>query len=236
MPNDPSDLRGRDRALAIVREFATRPELKGQPTTRRTPMLIFTGPKGCGKTALLDILQSELQGKVPYARVNCGTLKSTTAWEVLSLLAFDLNRNAAGYRTIPFPRFVTAQVAISAHIDSPGPAARLAIRTALENARRLDQLRTFLGNLVQDVGGAIPGMGGVPGASLAAQYAPPLILNGLVSWRFGRRVMLGEGLDWFGSGDNAYDQLVWLNKLTREDASEAERKEATELLWDAFLA
>ncbi|MEU2614815.1 hypothetical protein ABZ570_24995 [Micromonospora sp. NPDC007271] len=236
MPNDPSDVRGRDRALAIVREFATRPESKGLPTTRRTPILIFTGPKGCGKTALLDVLQNELQGKVPYARVNCGTLKSTTAWEVLSLLAFDLNRNAAGFRPIPFPRFVTAQVAISAQIDSPGPAARLTIRTALENARRLDQLRTFLGNLAQDVSGAIPGVSAVPGATTAAQYAPNLILNGLVSWRRGRRVMLGEGLEWYGSGDNAYDQLVWLNKLTREDASEAERKDATELLWAAFLA
>ncbi|MEU5726244.1 hypothetical protein ABZ783_31100 [Micromonospora sp. NPDC047738] len=236
MANDAFDLRGRDRALAIVREFATRPELKGLPTTRRTPMLIFTGPKGCGKTALLGVLQSELKGKVPYARVNCGNLKSTTAWEVLSLLAFDLNRNAAGYRSIPFPRFVTAQVAISAQIDAPGPAARLIIRNALEDARHIDQLRILLGNLAQDISGAIAGMGAIPGATTAAQYGPKLLLDGLVSWRLGRRVMLGEGLEWYGSGDNAYDQLVWLNKLTREDASEAERKEATELLWAAFLA
>ncbi|MGK5741348.1 hypothetical protein [Micromonospora sp. URMC 103] len=236
MVNDSSGLHGRDRALALVREFAIRPESEGIPASRRTPILIFTGPRGCGKTALLNLVEKGLHGKVPYARVDCGTLKNATAWEVLSLLAFDLNRNAAGYRSIPFPRFVTAQVAISAQVDSPGPAARVIMRTALENARRLDQLRTFLANLAQDVTGSIPGVGGVPGAATAAQYAPNLVLNGLVSWRRGRRVVLGEGLEWYGSGNQAYDELVRLNLLTREDASEAERKEATELLWAAFLA
>ena len=87
------------------------------------------------------------------------------AWKVLSRLVFELNRNAAGYRSIPFPRFITAQVAISVQIDAPGQPARLRIREALENVRRIDQLRTF--------------------------------------------------------------ELVRLNLLTREDASEAERKEAT---------
>ncbi|MFE9658319.1 hypothetical protein [Micromonospora sp. NPDC006431] len=236
MANDPSGSHGRDRALTLVREFATRPEAEGFPATRRAPIMIFTGPKGCGKSALLNALESGLQGKVPYARVDCGTLKSTTAWEVLSLLAFGLNRNAAGYRSIPFPRFVTAQVAIATQIDSPGPSARLIVRTALENARRIDQLRAFLSALAQDVTGAIAGVDGVPGAATAVQYAPNLILDGLVSWRRGRRVVLGEGLEWYGSGNQAYDELVRLNLLTRDDASEAERKEATELLWAAFLA
>jgi SpoVK/Ycf46/Vps4 family AAA+-type ATPase len=51
MPDDPSDLYGRNRAIALVREFATRPELKGYPTIPERRILIFTGPKGCGKTA-----------------------------------------------------------------------------------------------------------------------------------------------------------------------------------------
>ncbi|MBP2335782.1 DNA polymerase III delta prime subunit [Saccharothrix coeruleofusca] len=236
MAENPFNPPGRHRAVALVREFATRPEPKGYPTTRRTPVLIFTGPKGCGKTALLDAVESHLRGKVPYARVNCGALKSSTAWEVLPLLAFDLNRNCAGYRAIPFPRFVTAQVAISAQVDSPGQAARLRVREALENARRVDQLRTFLDELAQDVSGAVPAVTGVPGAVAAARYASKLLLEGLVSWRRGRRVVLGEGLEWYGSGNQAYDELVRLNLLTREDATEADRKEATELLWAAFLA
>ncbi|MEU4448970.1 hypothetical protein AB0K14_33410 [Actinosynnema sp. NPDC050801] len=236
MPDDALTLHGRDQAIGLVREFATRPEPRGYPTTRRAPILIFTGPKGGGKTALLDSLERGLRGKSPYARIDCGELKATTAWEVLSLLAFDLNRNAAGYRSIPFPRFVTAQVAIAAQIDAPGQAARLRIREALENARRVDQLRTFLDNLAQDVAGAVPVVGDLPGVTTAARYAPNLILDGLVSWRRGRRVVLGEGLEWYGSGNQAYDELVRLNLLTREDASEADRKEATELLWAAFLA
>ncbi|GAA1288219.1 hypothetical protein [Saccharothrix xinjiangensis] len=244
MPGDPSDhlrddpfgLHGRHRAVALVREFTTRPEPKGLPTSRRTPIVIFTGPKGCGRSALLDSLESRMQGRLPHARVNCGELKSTTAWEVLPLLAFDLNRTAAGYRSIPFPRFVTAQVAISAQIDALGQAARLRIREELEKARRVDQLRTFLDNLAQDLAGAVPVVGGVPGVVTAARYAPNLLLDGLVTWRHGRRVVLGEGLEWYGSGDKAYDELARLNLLTRDDASEADRKEATELLWAAFLA
>ncbi len=102
MPEEPINLHGRDRAIALVREFTTRPEPNGYPTTRRAPILIFTGPKGCGKTALLDVLESRMRDKVPHARINCGELKSATAWTVLSLLTFDLNRSVAGYRSIPF--------------------------------------------------------------------------------------------------------------------------------------
>lgn len=236
MPDEPITLHGRDRAIALVREFTTRPEPNGYPTTRRAPILIFTGPKGCGKTALLDVLESRMRDKVPHARINCGELKSATAWKVLSLLTFDLNRSVAGYRSIPFPRFVTAQVAISTEMDSPGPASRLRIRQALENARHIDRLRTFLDNLAQDVMGTVPIVGGVPGMATAAQYAAGFVLHGLVSWRHGRRVVLGEGLEWYGSGNQAYDELVRLNLLIRDDASEADHEEATELLWAAFLA
>ncbi|NUT49612.1 MAG: ATP-binding protein, partial [Saccharothrix sp.] len=235
MPDDALRLHGRDQALGLVREFATRPEPKGYPTTRRAPILIFTGPKGSGKTALLDSLEHHLRGRSPYARVDCGELKATTAWEVLTLLVFDLNRNAARYRAIPFPRFVTAQVAIAEQIDTPGQAARAQIREALERVRRVDRLRAFLHSLAEEVS-AVPVVGAVPGVTTAARYAADLILGGLVRWRRGRRVVLGEGLEWYGTGNQAYDELVRLNLLTRDDASEADRKEATELLWAAFLA
>lgn len=220
-----SELYGRTQAIKLVREFATRLEERAS-----TPILIFTGAKGCGKTALLDALGTSLKGKTPYARIDCSTPRSTNAWEVLSLLAFDLNRNAAGYRSIPFPRFFTAQVAIATRIDSVGQRTRQDMQEALEKARNIDQLRNFLSTLAQDLTGL------VPGAATAARYAPSLILNGLTSWRRGRRVVLGEGLEWYGTGRRAYDELVRLNLLTREDASEVERKEATELLWSAFLA
>jgi ABC-type branched-subunit amino acid transport system substrate-binding protein len=246
MLEDPSGLQGRDRATALVLEFARRPEQEGSPTTRRVPVLILTGPKGCGKTALLDVLAGELRGKVPYVRINCGGMKSTTAWEVLSLLVFDLNRHAAGYRSIRFPRFITAQVAISAQIDDPVPAEapgrartlnqatlRARMRKALGDARQINQLRNFLADLAQDVAEVVSG---VPGVATIARYAPNLVLRGLVRWRRGRRKVLGEGLDWYGSGEQAYDELVRLNRLTRADANEAEQQEATELLWAAFLA
>jgi hypothetical protein len=229
-------LYGRNRAIALVREFMERPEVNGYPTTRRTPIVIFTGPRGSGKSALLDGLGRSVRDNVPYARINCGRLKSAAAWKVLPLLAFELNRNAAGYRSIPFPRFVTAQVAIAAQLDSVGPTANQQIREALTSNRRVDKLRTFLDRLAQDMVGAVPVVGGMPGAATAAQYTADLLLDGLVSWRRGRRVVLGEGLEWYGSGGKAYAELIRLNRLTRDDADEAEHGEATELLWAAFLA
>ncbi|MFI9815978.1 hypothetical protein [Saccharothrix variisporea] len=229
MPDDASTLYGRDSAVALVREFATRPEPDGYPTTRRTPVLIFTGPKGCGKTALLDDLERRMRDHVPHARINCADERDETAWKVLSRLAFDLNRTAAGYRSIPFPRFVTAQVAIAAQLDGPGPVAQARIRQAVESTRNVDRLRAFLSDLGQEVAGAVPVVGGVPGVAVLARYAPNLLLDGLVSWRRGRRVVLGEGLEWYG--DHPYDELVQLNLDVQGD-----RKAATELLWSAFLA
>jgi hypothetical protein len=236
MPRETPILPGRQRAVALVREFVTRPERDGHLTTRRTPTLIITGPKGCGKTALLKAVESRVRGKIPYAFVDCGAMKSVATWEVLASLAFDLNRNAADYRSIPFPRFVTAQVAIAAQVGPPGQAARALMKEAQENARHVDQLRTFLDNLAQDVANAVPVVSTVPGVGTAVRRAAKLIFDGLVSWRRGRRVVLGGGLDWYGSGDKAYDELVRLNQLTQADASDDDQQEATERLWAAFLA
>jgi hypothetical protein len=228
---------GRRHAVALVREFMTRPEPQGRPTTRRVPILVFTGPKGCGRTALLDALSAELKHRTPHARIDCAGLRSTAAWEVLSYLTFEFNRTAAEYRRIPFPRFVTAQVAIAEPLslhDVQGDRAR--IREALERLRRVDRLREFVAGQAEAVTRAVPGLGVAPGVADAARLAPGLVLRGLISWRRGRRVVLGRGLEWYGDGDHAYDELIRLNRLTRDDAGEADRREAAELLWAAFLA
>jgi ABC-type branched-subunit amino acid transport system substrate-binding protein len=240
MPDDPSNLHGRDRAVALVREFMTRPAPEGFAATRRTPILIFAGPKGYGKTALLGALEKELRDKVPYAQVDAGTMRSAT-WVALSRLVFDLNRTAAGYRKIPFPRFITAQIAISAKITNLDQNAGKRVRAVLERSRKVDKLYEFLEDLAKQV---MP----EPVKPLGALVRP--IAKGLVSRRLGRRVVLGKGPDWWGAGDRAYDNLARLSWLTRErpptdrkketEAEKKERdeeeKEATKLLWSAFLA
>src|SRR5262245_45672179 len=113
MTGAPSHLYGRQGPTALVREFMTRPERDGFPTSRQVPVIWFTGSRGCGKSVLLRELAEEFTGWVPYARIDCGALETNDPWDVLAVLVFEFNRSAAGYRGIPFSRFVTAQVAMA---------------------------------------------------------------------------------------------------------------------------
>ncbi|WP_157767543.1 ATP-binding protein [Actinosynnema pretiosum] len=238
--DDRVPLPGRQRVLALVREFQTRPEARGAPTSRRTPVLILTGPRGCGKTALLDELAHRMTDLVPHARVDCAKLDPDAPWEVLTYLAFELNRTAAGYRAIPFPRFFTARAVVAASFrggDAKNPAdQRARVREVLEQYRSVDRLKDFLANRAAEVSELLPVVGGLPGVAGAVRYAPALVLRGLVSRPLGRRALLGSGVDWFGSGDRAYAELARVHRLTRPDADPEEKREAAEWMWRAFLA
>ncbi|ONI87930.1 hypothetical protein ALI144C_08330 [Actinosynnema sp. ALI-1.44] len=218
--------------LVLVREFMERPEHRGVPVTRRTPMLVFTGPKGSGKTALLDEVRQQLVGTVPHAVIDCATLKSNAAWEVLASLTFDLNLTAAGYGTVPFPRFVTAQVAIAQDFTGLTTGKKQEqLERALEQMRNVDKLREIIGVMADQAAQFVPVIGP------AARYAPELVLGGLKANRWSQQVVLGTGLTHYGKDKStAYLQLIRINQLTRRDASENQRKTATELLWSAFLA
>lgn len=229
-----SDLPGRRRSVALVREFATRPEEGGKPSTKRSPIIVFIGPKGSGKTALLDAVRAGLEENVPYARIDCAELAGAVPWEVLSFLTYEFNRTAARYGAIPFPRFVTAQAAIAEPLTLTNLAAdRLSVRRALERLRRIDELRVFLQDQMTQVAEGLPFLGSVPGV---VRLMPDLLLRGLVRWKRGRKVVLGGGVEFFGTGDRAYDELIRLNRLTRDGATLTNRQEAAEMLWSAFLA
>ncbi|NKE57385.1 hypothetical protein FXN61_11270 [Lentzea sp. PSKA42] len=218
--------------LTLVREFMERPEHHGVPTTRRTPVLVFTGPKGSGKTALLDEVESRLTGNVPHAGIDCATLKANAAWEVLASLTFELNRTAAGYGTVPFPRFVTAQVAIAQDFTGLTRGKKHEqLERALEETHNVDKLREIIGVMAEQAAQFVPVIGP------AARYAPELVLAGLKANGWSRQFVLGTGLAHYGSDKTvAYDELVRINQLTRNDAREEQRQAATEVLWGAFLA
>src|SRR5215470_8375664 len=230
-----SHLYDRQGPTALVREFMTRPERDGYPTSRRVPIIVFTGSRGCGKTALVNELADRFTGQVPYARIDCRSLTPRDPWDVLTLLVFEFNRSAAGYRRIAFSRYVTAQVAMAENLDLNNiTAARDQVQRAIERHRRVDKLRDFLATLARRLAQALAGPGSPPGVADTAGYAPGLLLHGLISQRWGRRVVLGEGVHWYG--EQPIDELVRLNRLTRPTASQADKREAAELLWKAFLA
>lgn len=235
-------LHGRDQALKLVRGFMERPKEGHTPRSRRSPVVVFVGPRGSGKTALLDELARRLDQQVPYARVDFERMDGAAPHEVLIALAFELNRQCGTYGRLAFPRFVVGELAIDQELDVGDRAvARAQIERALEEYRSVDRLREFFRRLVPDVLSGMAATKGVPGVQVAGEYLPDLLLDGITSRRLGRRVVLGKGQSWYGEldrwpTDGSVDGLVELNLRARRVDVQENRSEVDEVLFEAFLA
>lgn len=235
-------LYGQMRALTLVREFMERPEQDHRLRSRRAPVLIFTGSRGIGKTALVASLARLLDQQVPYARIDFETTDAAAPHEVLSALAIELNRHCGGYGRLGFARFVVGKIVMAQELDfTDHERARGQIERALETHRNVSNLREFLRSLAPEMEAAIPGLRNVPGAGPVMRHLPDILLDGLVSWRAGRRVLLGKGHDWYGHQDRGLtmdplDVLADLNRRARRPDVEDNRRAVDELLLAAFLA
>ncbi len=235
-------LYGREAAVALVREFMTRPEVDGVPRSRRSPIVLFTGGRGTGKTKLLRELARNMDQRVPFAFVDCETVATDAVCGVLSALAFELNRRCAGFGRLAFPRLTTGRLVIEATLDANDHRrARDQVRAVLEEHRQVDKLRQFLADTAPGALAAIPEMEAVPGVDATGRYMPDLVLGGLISRQWGRRVVLGVGQDWYGHqnrdlGRDSFDVLVDLNRLAARPDIDDNQREVTETLWAAFLA
>jgi energy-coupling factor transporter ATP-binding protein EcfA2 len=112
MPDEIGQLYGRAGAVELTKEFLTRPRVDGTFRSRQQPVLVFTGPHGSGKTALLGQLDQWLEPVAPYARIDCATDDLSSSPRVLSALVFELNRTAGRYGRLAFPRFITGQLVL----------------------------------------------------------------------------------------------------------------------------
>src|SRR5216683_2386813 len=245
-------LYGRDAALGLVREFLIRDERHGVLRSRRYPVLVFTGTRGMGKTALLADLATRLDQQVPYARIDCEEFVGG-ARELLSLLAFELNRRCGRYGTLAFPRLITGRIAMAAQLDVTSldvtnrERARDQVQRVLEEHQRTGGLlKDAVGDILQGGLDALGSAHGVPvvgttAMDLAGKLGPDFVLGRLVTSRRGRRLILGEGQDWYGHQDRGLgrdplDVLVDLNRMAAHEDAEGNRREVAELLWAAFLA
>jgi hypothetical protein len=229
----PMRLYGRDSAVKLVHDFMIRDA--GGTTT--SPVVIFVGPRGSGKTALLTRLGEMLDQNVPYARVDFADLPASPICDVLDVLAFELNRHCAAYGRIAFPRFIVGRIVMAAQVDHTDPAAaRTQIDHVIEEHRKLPQLRAFL----EGVAPRVLAAAGIP--EEVGRHVPGLLLSGLTSWRAGRRIVLGGGQDWYAHQDRglvgrkSLDVLAELNRRNRRPAIEGNRKWVDELMLAAFLA
>jgi hypothetical protein len=259
MSSEVMRLYGRNSAKSLIREFLLRDERDGRLRNRRNPVLLFSGPRGIGKTALLTALQERYRS-VPHAYIDCETAASN-AREMLAMLAFDLNRQCGRYGALPFPRLITGELVITAKMELDPldrNVARQQVTDLLERHQRTeaaleDAVRTILSGLVTPL--TVHGAGdsatgeaiGDAVGDLAGKYVTKLLLGGLASTRRGRRILLGKGQEWYGDqgrglGRDPLDALIDLRRMAaRTDAPRpggdaSNRREVAEWLWAAFLA
>jgi hypothetical protein len=238
-------LYGRGTAIRLVREFLTRGERDGTPVSRQYPVLVFTGPRGSGKTALVTKLKQLLDRNVPCARIDCEGFDGGAA-ELLPLLAFELNRHSGRYGRVPFPRLITGLIAMSVELDDVAgkadrPAARQRMRKALED--RKDTARALQATIQEAIQAGLNAVGGTPPGvtDILTQVGPRLVLGWLVTIRPGRRIVLGAGQDWYVRQDreddsDPIDALIDLNLKAAGILGKDTILEAEDLLWAAFLA
>jgi ABC-type branched-subunit amino acid transport system substrate-binding protein len=245
MPED-TRLYGRDEALTLVRGFLEREERDGRPGSRITPVIVFGAPPGAGKTALLAELARVLDQNAPSVRIDCARLRGE-ATELPIQLAFELNRRCGRYRSLPFPRLIAARIAMKVPLgnltcEADREEARALIRGALEKNRNTAAvLQKAVSGMLDAV---IPPLDGTPPTTgrvvleIFRKAAPRLVLGGMFATRRGRRIVLGEGQDWYGrQGRNPLDVLVDLNRqAAAAPDSEPDQVEVASALWSAFLA
>jgi hypothetical protein len=249
-----------DTAVRLVEEFMLREDLETEMRNRRTPVLLFTGPRGIGKSALLNQVRDALNG-IPYAWVDCAGIEN--ARDILLLLAFSLNRQSSRYGELTFPRFITGSIVMEAKLQlntTDRAAARKQISDELAAVRRtpamLDAAVGALAKVAIRLAVAGADWAGVAGTGwlgndqavgdFAGTYSAEFVRRVLGTSRSGRRLLLGTGQDWYGDQDrglglNSLDVLVDLRaKAGRAAEGKADgdddSREVARLLWAAFLA
>lgn len=204
------------------------------------PVLVFVGPRGSGKTALLAEIGRLADQRVPFARLDCAAHEDKSVRDLLTQLAFELNRRAGTYGTLAFPRFVIGRLVLELDLDATQASrARTQVERTLEEHRKVDRLRSILGEATPELLKSIPTVGQLPAVTAVGRHLPGAALDALVKWQPGRRVVLGRAQDWYGRQDrglhrNPLDVLVDLNRAAHSMHGNAD--EVDELLWAAFLA
>ncbi|GAA3938275.1 hypothetical protein GCM10023085_19570 [Actinomadura viridis] len=224
-------LHGRDNAIDLVRDFMDR---SGGPPP--AAVLVFTGPRGCGKTALLTTLAEEhLDQHVPYAFIDFAALEPGGIRGVLDRLVFELNRECAAYGRIAFPRYIVGRIVLSLDTAAADPAQ---VRARIDGVLRQHRPDQVLEPIIQDVVGTVLAAGNVPQA--LAQPVAAALLAGVTTWK-GRRQNLAPGRDWYGHqdlglGHDPLDDLALLNHRARNIDHGDNREQVERLLLAAFLA
>jgi hypothetical protein len=260
-----SSLTRSQRAAAdLIWDFMARDEQRKELRTRQTPILVFAGPRGSGKSTIFrrfpgllpsDEVDRGTRGRrFPCACVD-GEWKLESAREMLALFAYELADSAKG--ALLTHRLATGLIVLEADLELPQTdrdASREEISSLLAEYRRIkgslgEALGAVIRATVQTGANAAKALGipvpdGVESAASEyfSQNVTSLLLGKMADTPKGRDLLLGKGQKWFHEQDprqrDALDVLIALKRAdvrARKGDVDAGR-EVTEMLWSAFLA
>ncbi|WP_410671528.1 hypothetical protein [Amycolatopsis sp. cmx-4-68] len=226
MPIDVPELAGLD---AVTRGLVDRLLSRPGGESRLLPVVVALGPRGTGKTALLDVVAERCRD-IPHARLDFerhGRARSRPR-ELLGQLAFDLSQQWRQFGRLAFPRLWLCMLVLNGPIELQDRRAALReLRALLAKNQPLEQNRDAIVDVVRLAGGIAPA-GGLPGWPAATD----LLLRGL-SW-YDRRRLAGQMRALPAGPGNPEDFLLQIAQQEQGDAEDRDAVDAT--FCDAFLA
>ncbi|WP_333768077.1 hypothetical protein [Streptomyces sp. IBSBF 2435] len=208
-------------------------------------MIVVEGARGSGKTMLLGAVREWLADLAPHAHVNFARFDSSVgAPEVLSALAFQLNRRYPVYGTLGFPRLLVGIEVLQQELDpNHRERARDAVINTLRQARDLETLQTALKNMggaAIDVVQSSTGLPIVNAVSWLPDWASKAAVRQLVKGQRSRRILLGDYQDWYGHRgrhlrQDSVDVLIDLHQWHANPNVDDNRRKVAQLLSDAFV-
>lgn len=222
-------LYGRNAALRVISRCAQ---------TRGASLLVFTGTRFSGKTALLDQIVRELEQQTPCAYLDLEKRYFRSFTAVLDALVPQLRQGAKAYGRRRFSRYLVARLVMTREYPiadiNDREATTAAIAGLLERPMRTDELRNYFGPIAGPV---------------AAQYQVPpelakvlveLAFDAFTTWMPGRsRVLRKRGVHWFQQQDRLSrrpEEVLTDFYIASRDTTEGGVAATNGLLMSAFLA
>jgi hypothetical protein len=232
LAGDELELAGRSERDRAVRDWIRSWFLRTKGVHPELPTLLLLGPRGSGKTSLLQHLRRwAVEG--PVAHLDLAELgrEGAKPIDLLARIVFDLNADKPRVPRLAFPTYGVLALALSTRVDLDSRATAVQQMNAALNSRSArggEQVRGVLEALV-DTAASLAGSPAAVGAALR-------LLPGWDSdWASLRtRRQLARLRRRYGGGSHQ-DVVVSLNRLYNEH-ERAERERAEAALFDAFLA